>query len=291
MPIHLYIEQYFQAHPEARKRGIEIKNPPIEKRPKVWKVEEKLVSAGTLQIPIRIYIPNEEEKHPLFIFFHGGTFIPGGVESHDVSCRMICSLTGYKVIAIDYTTESESQSFQQCDGAVKWIMKHAESLGVLSDEIAIGGSSIGAHFAINIVLNFICQGIVPFKKQVLYYPIIEWDDQVKTSPHISRMLFNGKYGLDLTMHSIYLSPSISYYAPLYENNNDLAQMPPTLIFTAEYDPLCDEGDQFAEELRKIGVDVKYVRFDGNVHGFMQNFPGSPDYMRGHDITAAFLAFE
>lgn len=68
----------------------------------------------------------------------------------------------------------------------------------------------------------------------------------------------------------------------------LAQMPPTLIFVSEYDPLCDEGEYFAEILKNTGVDVKLVRFDGNVHGFMQSFPGSPDYMRGYEITAEFL---
>lgn len=293
MPIHLYIEQYFQQYPKARKTGIEVKNPPLEKRPKVFNVEDRLVSIGNMQVPIRIYEPNGKKRHPILIFLHGGTFIPGGVESHDVSCRLICSLSGFKVVAVDYcTNENASNMFRQCDVVAKWIVDHAEELGGLSEEMAIGGPSIGAHFAARIVLNFIIQGDFRFKKQILFYPIIDFNDQVKNSPHFSRMLFNGKYGLDLTMHSLNFSEhdtSISYYAPLYENNKYLTQIPPTLILTAEYDPLCDEGEHYAETLRKAGADVRLVRFDGNVHGFMQNFPGSPDYMRGYDITAEFLS--
>lgn len=293
MPIHLYIEQYFQQHPDARKTGIKVKNPPLEKRPKVFQVEDRIVQVGNSEIPIRIYTPNEAEKHPIFIFFPGGDFIPGGVESHDVSCRMICSLTGYKVIAVDYDTNSDEASMLQCCyNVTKWIIEHVEKLGGHSDHIAIGGPSLGAHFAISIVLDFTIQQNFQFKKQVLHYPIIQLDQHIKNSPHISRMLFNGKYGIDLTLHSLNISnledTSISYYAPLHTNNMYLAQMPPTLIFVSEYDPLCDEGEYFAEILKNTGVDVKLVRFDGNVHGFMQSFPGSPDYMRGYEITAEFL---
>lgn len=293
MPIHLYIEQYFRQFPKARQTGIEIKNPPLDKRPKVFRIEERFVKTGSAEIPIRIYTPNEEEKHPVFIFFHGGNLIPGGIETHDVSCRLICSLAGYKVIAVDYCTPGrEEKMLSHCYDATKWIVDHVEELGGLPNQLAIGGPSIGAHFAANIVLHFILQENIRFKKQVLHYPIIQFDQQIKDSPHFSRALFNGKYGIDLSLHSLSLSnikdASVSYYAPFDVKNEVLAQMPPTLIFTAEYDPFCDEGEEFAELLKQAGVDVKHVRFDGNVHGFMQNFPGSPDFMRGHELTAEFL---
>ncbi|NLY81112.1 MAG: alpha/beta hydrolase [Lysinibacillus sp.] len=294
MPIHLYIEQYFQQHPAARKTGIGVKNPPLEKRPKVFHIENKLVNVGNTQVPIRIYTPNEDKNHPLFIFFHGGNFIPGGLESHDVSCRMISSVTGYKVIAVDYCSKGtdEKLMLNHCYFVTNWIIENVKQLGGLSDHIAIGGPSVGAHFATTIVLDFIMKGKFPFFKQILHYPILQFDHDVRNSPHISRALFNGKYGIDLTLHPLDLSnlknASLSYYAPLYAKKEHLAKMPKTLIFIAEYDPLFDEGELYAEKLKKAGVEVKLVRFDGNIHGFLQNFPGSPDYMRGYDITAEFL---
>lgn len=290
MPIHLYIEKYFQEHPSARKTGIVVKNPPLHKRPKVFKVVDQTVKVGETCVPIRIYTPNDKKRHPVFIFFHGGYFIPGGLESHDVSCRMICSFSEYKVVAVDYTANPNIIGL--CYEAAKWIVEHAEQLGGLIDRMAIGGPSIGAYIATSIAFNFILHGNFRFKKQVLFYPVVEFHPQLKPSPHLSRAMFNGKYGIDLTLHPLNVShlenASVSYYAPFLANNEHLSQMPSTLIFTAEYDPFCDEGEQYAETLKKAGVDVKFVRFDGNVHGFMQNFPGSPDFMRGYEITAEFL---
>lgn len=286
MPIHLYIDQYFQHHPEERITGVTVKNPPIEKRPKIAKIEEALVSFHTKEIPIRIYIPNEDKNHPLMIFFHGGEYISGGIESHDVSCRLISSLSGYKVIAVDYAITSTSTFdtvLKDCYSVTQWIIEHQDKLG-FTHQIAIGGPSFGALIATSIAFQCLASSTYRFNKQILYFPIIDLSKRIKDSDFQSRQLFNGKYGIDLTISQLINGQNLTFF----KNKELLGQMPDTLIFTAEYDPLCDEGEWYAEQLMQVGVNVRHLQFDGNIHGFMQGFPGSPDYMRGYEVTTEFL---
>lgn len=290
MPLHHYIEQYFQQYPETRSKGIQFENPSLEKRPKV-NVEDRSINTGSSQVPIRIYTPSEESNYPLFIFFHGGNFIPGSLESHDVSCRLLSSLSGYKVIAVDYLNTSQ-EIFQDSYSITKWIVEHAEDFQGKSSDIVIGGASLGANLATAIVLKSIKTGDFKLSKQVLHYPMTDINDQIKGSEYQSRELYNAKYGLDISNVQVSMlydeQEETDYISPIKTDKTLLTKMPKTLIFTAEYDPLCDEGELYAERIKEAGIEVRLVRFDGGIHGFMQNFPGSPDYMRGYDITTEFL---
>ncbi|HWK22340.1 MAG TPA: alpha/beta hydrolase [Ureibacillus sp.] len=299
MPLHHYIEQYFQQNFDARKEGIPFENPPLEKRPKVLSVEDSAVDVSTHQIPIRIYTPDDKvEYYPLFVFFHGGGFINGSIESHDVSCRLLCQLSGYKVISVDYRLTEEHPApaaLEDCYTVTKWVVDNASELRGQKEEVVVGGPSAGGNLATVVALKSIMTQDFQLAKQVLHYPILDIDVKIKESEFQSRDLYNAKYGMDITTSQAYLlhdkQDGEPYISPLSVDKKILSQMPKTLIFTAEYDPLCDEGELYAEKLKEAGADVKLVRFDGGIHGFMQNFPGSPDYMRGYDITSEFLINE
>ena len=299
MPLHHYIEQFFQQNLEARSKGISLDILPLEKRPKVLNVEDRIVVEQTHQIPIRIYTPDDKmDFYPLFVFFHGGGFIDGSIESHDVSCRLLCQLSGYKVISVDYRLSLEypaPSAFQDCYAATKWVVDNATELGGRKEHIAIGGPSAGGNLATVVTLKSIATKDFNLAKQVLHYPILDIDITKEGNVYQSRALYNAKYGVDITKSQAALlhneQADQQYVSPLFSDESILSQMPETLIFTAEYDPLCDEGEMYAEKLKEAGADVKLVRFDGGIHGFMQNFPGSPDYMRGYDITSEFLIGE
>lgn len=291
MPLHLYIDNYFQKNIHARQQGVTIEILPLEKLPKVEKVENEVIDIGSTKMPIRIYTPDpleKEEKHyPLLIFFHGGHFIQGGIESHDVSCRLLSSLSGYKVIAVDYFLNQQlASTFNDCYTMTKWVFENAHELEGKQSDIAIAGASLGATIATIITFHSIKTSEFKLKKQVLYYPLIDVKDEIEQSKFQSRKLYNGKYGLDITYGNS-IEPSLTVL-PLFEERSLLGEMPGTLLFTAEYDPLCDEGELYAEQLNQAGTNVKHVHFDGNIHGFMQYFPGSPDYMRGYQMTSEFL---
>ncbi|QCR32563.1 alpha/beta hydrolase [Lysinibacillus sp. SGAir0095] len=296
MPLHHYIEQFFQQNLEARSKGVPLEIPPLEKRPKVLNVEERVVEGDTHQIPIRIYTPDDKVAiYPLLVFFHGGGFIDGSIESHDVSCRLLCQLSGYKVISVGYRFSSEHiapAAFQDCYNVTKWTVEHASELGGDKENVVVGGASAGGNLATVVALKSIATNDFKLAKQVLHYPILDIDITKDGSIYQSRALYNAKYGVDITTSSAdllgYEQAGTPYTSPLSVDTETLSQMPKTLIFTAEYDPLCDEGELYAEKLKDAGTAVKLVRFDGGIHGFMQNFPGSPDYMRGYDITSEFL---
>ncbi|MFC7687003.1 alpha/beta hydrolase [Ureibacillus sp. GCM10028918] len=296
MPLHHYIEQFFQQNLEARSKGIPFENPPIDKRPKVLNVEDRTIEGESHQIPVRIYTPDDEvDFYPLFVFFHGGGFIQGSLESHDVSCRLLCQLSGFKVISVDYRLSPEHPApaaLSDCYTVTKWVVDHASELGGRQDQVVVGGPSAGGNLATVVALKSIDTKDFHLAKQILHYPIMDIDVTIKGSDFQSRELYNAKYGVDITKSSADLlhneQANKHYVSPLSTDRKTLSQMPKTLIFTAEYDPLCDEGELYAEKLKEAGVDVKLVRFDGGIHGFMQNFPGSPDYMRGYDITSEFL---
>jgi len=300
MPLHTYIQEYFTKNPEARVKGVQ--NQPIIKRPKMYKVEKVSAKNGETNIPIRIYTPILEEHeiehdYPIFIYLHDGGYTNNGFETHDISCRLISSLCGFKVITMDYELGNQKiyNTIQDCYASVNWIINHAQNYGGRSDDISIGGASIGAYFASVITLKALITGDFNLTKQVLHYPIIDLNETIQNSPYLSRKMYNAKYGVDLTTHQTHLiqDEQIEHLktSPLNMKQTDLAKMPKTLLFTSEYDPFCDEGELFADKLKEAGTLVKLIRFDGNIHGFMQNFLGSPDYMRGHELTAEFLANE
>ena len=297
MPIHHYIEQYFQQFPKSRIEGIEVELPPLDKRPKGVTVKDETITLGVAQedIPIRVFTPTEgEEPFPLIVFFHGGGIIDGNLEAYDVSCRLLATLSAYKILAFDYklnSNQSISMIINTYYDALKWIFNNTEQLNILPDEIVIAGASIGGFLATNIALKSIQSDDFKLAKQVLYYPFLNLQNEIAQSEFQSRALYNGKYGLDITSDAfrfILDDPRNAEIAPLLEEPRLLSKLPKTLLFTAEYDPLCDEGELYGEKLKECGVDVRICRFDGNIHGLMQNFPGSPDNMRGYDISSEFL---
>ncbi|HWL25843.1 MAG TPA: alpha/beta hydrolase fold domain-containing protein [Ureibacillus sp.] len=291
MPIHSYILKYFDEHPEERTIGIHQENPPNERRPSIHQIEDQLLKFSGHQLPIRIYTPLQQEQYPLLVFFHEGRFMNGNLDALDVACRMIASFSGYRLIAIDYPSElaNFSDTLKKCYEATKWIVQHAKQFSGSNTDISIGGGSVGGTLATSITIEAIKRNDFSLKNQLLFYPITDFNDKIEDSDFLSRKMYNGKYGIDLTNLNGILQSNL--HSPLSIEKSILAKMPPSLIYTAEYDPFSDEGEAYAEKIQSAGGKIKLVRFDGNIHGFMQSFPGSPDYMRGFELTTEFLVTE
>jgi acetyl esterase len=291
MPIHSYILKYFDDHPNERIAGVKQENPPNERRPAIHQIEDEVIQLDSLQIPIRIYTPILQDHSSLLVFFHEGRFMNGNLEASDVPCRMISSFSEYKIISVDYPVQFDdsSNTFQLCYNVTKWIFEHADRFSGTGSDISICGGSIGGTIATFITTEAIKTHDFTFQKQLLFYPITQFDDKIEESEFLSRKMYNGKYGIDLTNLKGLIHSNLP--SPLSTDQSILSKMPNTLIYSAEYDPFSDEGEAYAEKIQLAGGQVKLVRFDGNIHGFMQSFPGSPDYMRGFDVTTQFMTNE
>lgn len=295
MAVHSYIEKYFEEYPEER-NWIQDEVPPLAERPFVHHIEDRTIKTAEENIPIRIYTPHEKEHYPLFIFFHGGNFVEGDLESHDVPCRLIASMSGYKVISVDYRLAPQHPAPAALnDGyaAAKWVAEHAEELGGSKKQIAIGGQSAGGALAVSVILKANQEKALPFSKLVLHYPVTDLAMAIEESPYESRALYNKKYGVDVQGSAPYVKKSKDaenpLISPIQASLEDLSNLPPALIITAEFDPLRDEGEAFAKKLEQAGVDLSFTRFTSTIHGFLKSFPDTKDYKTGFQMTADFLS--
>jgi acetyl esterase len=227
--------------------------------------------AGT--IPARHYCPAGDDRAPLLVFFHGGGFVFGGVETHDSACRLICRDAGVHVLAVDYRLAPEHKApaaVDDCYAAYLWAREHAAELGADPDRVAVGGDSAGGCLATVVTRLARDAGAPQPTLQWLIYPITEL--RCSTT---SRSLFADGFLLtkrdldwfaDAYLDGSGIESTDPRVAPLLAD--DLAGLSPALVVTAGFDPLRDEGEQYAAKLRAAGVTVDARRMGSMTHVFL-----------------------
>ncbi len=223
-------------------------------------------------LPARSYTCDEPGgPHPLLLFFHGGGFVVGDLETHDAACRLLCRHAGVHVVAVDYRLAPEHPfpaAVEDARASVRWAFEHAESLGADRRRIAVGGDSAGGNLATVASLEAARDGGPVPAFQLLIYPAVD-----STCRRPSHDLFCEGFFLTLGQIEWFgeqygqgaddTDPRIS---PLLAD--DLSGMPAALVVTAGFDPLRDEGEAYAHALRAAGVPVTLRRFSGLIHGFL-----------------------
>jgi acetyl esterase len=220
-------------------------------------------------VPARLYRPSDDDELGLLVFLHGGGWVIGSVETHDNLCRILANASGHAVLSVDYRLAPEHPfpaPLEDALRATRWAHANATALGCDADRLAIGGDSAGANLA-----TVIAQlGVVPLRFQMLVYPAT---DLTCSSPSYAQN--NEGYGLTAAgmkwFIDHYLSAGTSTgdprVSPQFAPDYALRTCPPTLVITAECDPLRDEGDAYAARLASLGVPTSHVRFGGMYHGF------------------------
>jgi acetyl esterase len=229
------------------------------------------VSGGT--ITVRCYRPAGTGRLPVLVFFHGGGWVIGDLETHDGICRSLANAAGCVVASVDYRLAPEHEFPVAVDdsfAATRWVAEHAADLGIDPQRLAVGGDSAGGNLAAVVSLLARDRGGPAIALQVLVYPVTEYGfDTPSYRDH-------GNAGYLLTTNGMrwfwnhYLggtdggTPNAS---PMRAARLD--GLPPALVITAEYDPLCDEGEAYAARLRTAGVPVTVTRYPGMIHGFIR----------------------
>ena len=250
----------------------------------IFRTEDRRLTGPGSDIPIRIYTPRElktGEKLPVLIWFHGGGFVIGSLETHDSVCRMLANQADCIVVAVDYRLAPESKfpgAVEDCETALKWVALHAVEFGGDPSCMAVSGDSAGANLAT--VMAILARDAAHPKLvfQLLVYPCTA--PEPETASH-----YKFKEGYVLSRNSItwfyrqYLRSGKDLkdfrFAPLILD--DLSGLPAALIIVAGYDPLRDEGMDYARRLIEAGNRVRLSNYEGMVHGF---------YLMGGAVDAA-----
>ncbi len=227
--------------------------------------------AGGATLPLRLYRPIDAGSLPTLVYYFGGGWTLGQIETCDGICRTLANAAGCAVIAVGYRLAPEHKfpvAVHDCYDALGWVAEHAAELGVDAGRLAVGGDSAGGNLAAAVTLLARQRGGPALAAQLLVYPnTCHHADTPSLRDNDDESMFNRRsvdwyWGHYLTTPADGSDPLAS---PLLAA--DHAGLPPALVITAEYDPLRDEGEQYAEKLRAAGVPTECTRYDGMMHGF------------------------
>ncbi|NNU42770.1 alpha/beta hydrolase [Ramlibacter montanisoli] len=243
--------------------------------PEVASVRDLRVPGPAGPIPLRSYRPAgapADAVLPVLVYYHGGGWVIGDLDTHDVLCRQLCNLSGCAVVAVDYRLGPEHRFPAAVDDALaatRWVRSQARELKLDPARLAVGGDSAGGNLAAVVALSAREAGDLPIAFQLLIYPAT---DQRRGAPSHAA---NGQ-GYLLTKESMdyyhdhYIpdpAQDLDWRAsPLLHENH--AKLPPAFVLTAGYDPLRDEGLQYAHRLSEAGNRATLVNFERQIHGFI-----------------------
>jgi acetyl esterase len=257
--------------------------------PAVAEVRELRTASG---VPLRLYRTADGGPQPVLVYIHGGGWTIGDLDTHDVLCRQLCVAAGIAVVSVDYGLGPERRfpgAVDDCVEATRWVREHAAELGVDATRMAVGGDSAGGNLAAVVALILRDAGEVPLAYQLLIYPATDMRAVAPSHTH------NGQ-GYLLT------SDSIGYYRGHYIEDpahwsdwraspllaSDLSRLPPALVLTAGFDPLRDEGLQYANALSAAGNSVQYLCFERQIHGFITMGRVLQEALTAVDVCASAL---
>ena len=304
--LHPQIQRVLQVMAEANLRPIEAMTP-AEAREQmeataqarkaeplpVDRVRERSVAGPAGDIRLRLYWPNRAAPLPAIVYYHGGGHVIGSLDTHDLVARNLCAGAEALVASVDYRMGPEHRfpaAVEDSFAALKWVHANAKELGADPDRLGVHGDSAGANLAAVVALMARDAGSPRLRLQSLVYPVADYrlvgDSYDK---------YTQGYGL-LTRESMvwfrnhYLrspkDPEDWRASPI--NAPSLGDVAPAIVITAECDVLHDDGERYAEALRRAGVPVEYKEYPGMIHGFFGMMPVVDDAMNAQRaVWAAF----
>ncbi|MGB3811248.1 MAG: alpha/beta hydrolase [Parvibaculum sp.] len=256
----------------------------------IGKTEDRTIPGPAGEIPVRIYTPVAAggDALPVLVYFHGGGWVIGDLETHDALCRSFANEAGCKVVAVDYRLAPEHRFPAAADdsfAAVKWVEANAAEIGVDATRIAVAGDSAGGNLAA-VVSQLARDAKGPqIAFQLLIYPVTDTNTDTASYRDNATGYFLERDGMNWFFDH-YLGdgdrndPRI---APLKAAS--LAGLPRAYVITAGFDPLRDEGRAYADALKAAGVPTEHVNYEGMIHGFF-NLRGAFDVARDAVKSAA-----
>lgn len=236
-------------------------------------VEDRSIPGPHGQIPIRIYTPEGAENAPVIIYYHGGGWVVGNIDTHDALTRELANRSSSIVVSVDYRLAPENPfpaAVEDAYATLEWVSQNAESLGGDPSMIAVAGDSAGGNLAAVVSLMSRDKNGPAIKFQALIYPATNlYTMDTESHNNFAEGFFLSKEGMEW-FRSQYLPRKEDWTDPHASPllAKDHSNLPPAIVITAQFDPLRDEGEAYAEKLKQAGVPVKLTRYDGMIHGFV-----------------------
>jgi acetyl esterase len=241
----------------------------------IHRSHDRRIPGPGADLTLRIYQPREAkpgERFPILLWFHGGGFVIGNLDTHDHACRALANQADCLVVAVDYRLAPECPfpaAVDDCMAALRWVALHAAEIGGDGARIAVGGDSAGANLATVCAILARNEGHPTLVHQLLVYPCTAPEPETASHRAFAE-------GYVLTRNTItwfykqYVRSRKDFndfrFAPLIAE--DLSSLPPALVMVAGYDPLRDEGVDYAKRLIEAGNRVTLVNYEGMIHGFL-----------------------
>lgn len=248
------------------------------------------------KISLRLYYPKDLDSQdlPLLVYFHGGGWTFGSINSCSRFCDAVASLGNTAVLAVDYSLAPERpfpDGLNDCIAAVDYAFAHSAELGIDPKRISVGGDSSGGNLALAAALTR-SHSAPPLRSLVLFYPVVRAESDDSESWH----RYGSGYGLDSALmdafNKAYLCNGVSSddyrVSPAYASDERLTGLPPVLMIGAERDILTSQGQEFAARLHKLGIDITHIILPGTVHLFITVAGQERAFDKSVELTVSFL---
>lgn len=266
----------------------------LNKATQIESVEDIRLPLQSGTVFARHYHPAPNKKLPMILFYHGGGFVVGGLDTHDEVCRLIAKYAKVQVLSIDYPLAPEASPqllIKSCEDALAWVYQNRRQLKIYKNRIAVAGDSAGGNISTVVAQHTAGKSYAP-QAQLLIYPVVDFKSRPPSFYAYGEGLVLTSKDVDYvtqyyaTQHNIALdNPLIS---PTYGNLRKLA---PAYVITAGHDLLHDEGEIYSHKLRQSGVKVQYVDYPDQTHGFINLTPISSKAKRNTiEIAKNFRKF-
>ncbi len=264
----LNVPDFYKTSPEQARKTFRGLRPDPDTLPTIHHREDMTINVDGAQIALRVYRPDDDAILPVLVWFHGGGWVFGDLDSGELACREMAAKAHCAIVSVDYRLAPESRfpvALDDCIAATHWVIDNAQSLNIDSSKLAVGGDSAGGNLAAG-VAQYARDNAVPVRLQALIYPV--------TQPNFDTPSYQrNAEGYFLSLES--MQWFFDHYVPDHAQradprvsplNGTLSGLAPAWVMTCAFDPLCDDGLLYADALEKAGVSVQRHHREDSIHG-------------------------